>query len=154
MEPFTAKKNTSHTWLVVTVGMLKRIIKVNYARNVIDKIHEAGGVLRYDEGFDYGCPTEMMPTRQGPTLAKLQYTSRIDSTLSPCKGQINLTGADIIYLDDLDERDGDAEAYKEFIVHATRGAAEARTNRAQQRSNIVLANSIPAVGGFGGKNGQ
>lgn len=119
-------------------------------RTAIKDIHASGGVLEAVEVFDYGCPVQSVPTPDGNMgLAKMHFSSRMDSTLSPCTAYISLAGALLYYLDDLDERGGDASHYKEFIQTAATGSNEAAKRRMTARSGIVLATGMPGGGPLG-----
>ena len=107
-----------------------------------------GGSIQAEEVYDYGCPIREIANPQGQTgIAKMHFSSRMDSTLYPCAAHISLSGALLYFLDDLNA--SDAMQYKDFIQDAFRSANAAKAARARRSSNIVMAEDLPPGENFG-----
>lgn len=140
-------------WVTITCGPNKHIALAAGSREEIDAIHERGGVLRCIEAYEFGCPIQMKPERQGFSVGKIHYSTRLDSTLHKCPVQFSLMGASLYYLDDLSKNGGDHEQYMLFIKNARLSAQHAADSRISKTSRIQLASpgDLSNLGGFGGR---
>lgn len=86
-------------------------------------------------------------------MAKIHYSSRLDSTLTDCKVQFSLAGALLYYMEDLDKRNGDYDQYKTFVKNAKLSADAAVADRTAKNSGIVTA-PASALRGFGAPSGR
>lgn len=141
-------KEPTYTWLAVTNGSGKYIVKTSMSRDDVIREHNSGGSIGAAEVYDYGCPIREVAGPQGQTgIAKMHFCSRMDSTLYPCTARIHLAGSVLYFLNDLKE--GDALQYKSFIQDAANSSLEAAKHRAERESGIVLTGDMPGGGRLG-----
>jgi hypothetical protein len=95
----------------------------------------------------------MKPERQGFSVGKIHYSTRLDSTLHKCPVQFSLMGASLYYLEDLSKDGGDYEQYMLFIKNARTSAQHAADSRVSRTSRIQVASPsyLSSLGGFGGR---
>lgn len=140
----------TYTWLCITTSAGKFIVKTAVTKKAILRKQECGESLVVEELYDYGCPIQEVPTGPKPGdigIGKMHFSSRMDSTLYPCKAYISLAGSMLYFLEDLRESDG--EQYKAFIQTAYNSSIAAAKQRAARNSGIITASELPKGGVLG-----